>query len=353
MKRHLGKILQSALAMLVGLATAQATASANVADFYAGKQIGLLVGSAPGGGYDAYARQVARFLAKHVPGSPTIVVQNMPGAGSLNMMNYLFNVSVRDGTVIGAPQNGVAFEPLLHLLSTDGKTARFDPRKGYWIGSATKDIFVPFVWHETAVTTLDDLKRVSLRFGANEPNTDNSTLAILLIRMFGAKINLVHGYPGSSTALMLAMERGEIQGLAGMPYTSLKARSPQFIEEKKIRFLTQIGMTPHPDLPDVPLLLDAAPDAESRKALEVILAKYEMARPFLTTPGVPMDRVAALRAAFNATVVDPAFIEEGEKQGLEVDLVTGEAVQKIIDQVYQTPESLVLRIRETLKAERP
>jgi tripartite-type tricarboxylate transporter receptor subunit TctC len=163
----------------------------------------------------------------------------------------------------------------------------------------------------------------------------------------------VHGYPGSSTALMLAMEQREIDGLAGMPYTSLKARSPQFITEKKIRFLTQIGLKRHPDLPEVPLLLDLVKDPDDHRALAVILTKYEMARPFFTTPNVPTDRVAALRAAFNATMADPEMIQEAEKQGLEINLVTGEEVQKLIKDVYDTPDSLVLKVRETLKAERP
>lgn len=338
---------------VIAVAVTMPTMAQNVAAFYKGKNVVLIVGSATGGGYDTYARQIARHLGKHIPGNPNIVVQNMPGAGSLNMTNHVYNVAPRDGTVIGAPQNGVPFEPLLHLLSPDGKTARFDAQQMIWIGSATKDIFMPFVWHESKVRTLADLGKFPTRFGANEPNTDNSTLAILLNRMFDAKIDIVHGYPGSSTALMLAMEQGEIDGLAGMPYTSLKSRSPQFITEKKIRFLAQIGMKGHPDLPEVPLLLDLVKGAENRKALEVILSKYEMARPFFTTPGVPADRVAALRAAFNATMKDPVLLQEAEKQGLEIELVTGEEVQKIVKDVYAIPDALVVKVREVLRAERP
>jgi tripartite-type tricarboxylate transporter receptor subunit TctC len=343
--------------LIVGLAFGGALASQAVAQdaaaFYKGKQVIMMVGSATGGGYDAYARQVARHLGKHIPGNPAMVVQNMPGAGSLNMTNYVYNVAPKDGTVIGAPQNGVPFEPLLHLLSPDGKTARFDARKMNWIGSATKDVFVPFVWHESKVKTFADLTKIPVRFGANEPNTDNSTLAILLKRMFDAKIDVVHGYPGSSTALMLAMEQREIDGLAGMPYTSLKARSPQFIAEKKIRFLAQISMRKHPDLPDVPLLLDLVKTKDDRKALEVIVSKYEMARPYFTTSGVPAERVKALRDAFNATMKDPAMLKEAEKQGLEINLVTGEEVQALVKNVYATPPDLVQRVRDVLKADRP
>jgi tripartite-type tricarboxylate transporter receptor subunit TctC len=325
----------------------------DAAAFYKGKQVIMMVGSSTGGGYDAYARQVARHLGRFIPGNPTLVVQNMPGAGSLNMTNYVFNVAPKDGTVLGAPQNGVPFEPLLHLLSPDGKTARFDARKMNWIGSATKDVFVPFVWHESKVKTFADLTKTPVRFGAAEPNTDNSTLAILLNRMFDAKIDVVHGYPGSSSALMLAMEQGEIDGLAGMPYTSLKARSPQFITEKKIRFLAQISMRKHPDLPDVPLLLDLVKTPEDHKALEVILSKYEMSRPYFTSPGVPPERVKALREAFNATMKDPVMLKESDKQGLEIELVTGEEVQQLVKNVYDTPPPLVQKVRDMLKADRP
>jgi len=347
---------ESFLAMSVALAcvfACNAAAEDDVSNFYKNKNVIMMVGSATGGGYDAYARQVARHLGKYIPGTPNMVVQNMPGAGSLNMINHVYNVAPKDGTVIGAPQNGVPFEPLLHLLSPDGKTARFDAQELIWIGSATKDIFVPFVWHESKIQTFGDLAKIPTRFGANEPNTDNSTLAILLNRMFDAKIDIVHGYPGSSTALMLAMEQREIDGLAGMPYTSLKARSPQFITEKKIRFLAQIGLKGHPDLPNVPLLLDLIKNAEDHKVLEVILTKYEMARPYFTTPGVPKDRVAALRNAFNATMADPDMLKESEKQGLEINLVTGEEVQTLIKAVYDTPDSLVQKVRQALKAERP
>jgi tripartite-type tricarboxylate transporter receptor subunit TctC len=338
--------------VLAGTMTMDAAAQ-DAAAFYKGKNVMMMVGSATGGGYDAYARQVARHLGRFIPGNPNIVVQNMPGAGSLNMTNHVFNAAPKDGTIIGAPQNGVPFEPLLHLLSPDGKTARFNAQEMIWIGSATKDIFVPFVWHESKVKTFADLPNTSIRFGANEPNTDNSTLAILLNRMFDAKIDIVHGYPGSSTALMLAMEQREIDGLAGMPYTSLKARSPQFITEKKIRFLTQIGLKGHPDLPEVPLLLDLVKTPDDRKALEVILTKYEMARPFFTTPGVPAERVKALRDAFNATMKDPTMLEESDKQGIEINLVTGEEVQQLVNNVYSTPPALVQKVRETLKADRP
>ena len=179
----------------------------------------------PGGGYDAYARLVQRHFGSHIPGNPSVVVQNMPGAGSLNMVNHVANLAARDGTIVGAPQTGVAFEPVFKLLSPDGKTARFDATEFGWLGNASKDIIVPFVCEDVPVRTFDDLLTTPVKMGANETNTDNSIMAVLLIRMFKAKISLFNGYPGSSSNLMLAVQSRELDGLAGMPYSSLTSRS--------------------------------------------------------------------------------------------------------------------------------
>ena len=316
-----------------------------VQDFYTGKQVSLIIGSSVGGGYDSYARLVGRHFGKHIPGKPTIVVQNMPGAGSLNMTNYVYNVAPRDGSVLGASQNSVAFEPLFHLLSPGGKTARFDARKLNWIGSPTKEVYVPFVKSQSGVQVFGDLKKIPVRFGANERNTDNSLLALLLNKMFDTKIDVIHGYPGSSTALMLAMERGEIDGLAGMSYGSLIGISDHLLSEKKIRLLAQIGLGKHGDLPDVPLLLDLAESDEDRAIMQALFAKYEMARPIFTAPDVPADRVAALRAAFSATAADPAFIAEAKNQRLEIQPVRGQDIQDLVDRIYKMPDSLVQKVR--------
>jgi tripartite-type tricarboxylate transporter receptor subunit TctC len=324
------------------LATAPAGAQAS---FYQGKQINLIVGSGTGGGYDSYARLVARHLGRHIPGEPTVIVQNMPGAGSLNMTNYVNNVAPKDGTVLGAPQNGVAFEPLFHLLSPGGKTARFDPLKMHWIGSATKENFIPFVLADSEIKSFGDLRTRGARFGASSPNTDNGILALLLNRMFGTKIEIIHGYPGSTGSLIIALEQKEIDGLAGMPFASLRVNASHLLSVNKVRFLTQIGMTRHPQLPDVPLLLDEAKDKADREALIAIIARYEMARPVFAAPEVPSDRVALLRKAFAAMVLDEGLIKDAESQKLDIDLVRGEDIEKIVADTYRLPEDIIARVR--------
>jgi tripartite-type tricarboxylate transporter receptor subunit TctC len=348
---HYGRLLVAFLGILI--AAGLPARADSVSDFYHGKQVTITVGSAAGGGYDAYARLVARHFGRHIPGEPSVVVQNMPGAGSLNMVNHVANLAPRDGTIVGAPQTGVAFEPVFKLLSSDGKTARFDATQFGWIGNASKDIIVPFVWSEVPVRTFDDLLTTPVRMGANETNTDNSIMAVLLIRMFKAKITLFNGYPGSSSNLMLAVQSRELDGLAGMPYTSLTSRSADLVRDGKLRFLAQVGLSRLPGLPDVPMLLDKTKTAEDRETLSLILIKNEMARPYFVGPQVPPDRVAGLRAAFEKTIKDPAAVAEAKKSGLDFDFVSGADVQALVAKVYATPAASAERVRDALKSDRP
>jgi tripartite-type tricarboxylate transporter receptor subunit TctC len=348
---HYGRLLAALLGALVSIA-ASARADA-VSDFYRGKQVTITVGSAAGGGYDAYARLVQRHFGSHIPGNPSVVVQNMPGAGSLNMVNHVANLAARDGTIVGAPQTGVAFEPVFKLLSPDGKTARFDATEFGWLGNASKDIIVPFVWEDVPVRTFDDLLTTPVKMGANETNTDNSIMAVLLIRMFKAKISLFNGYPGSSSNLMLAVQSRELDGLAGMPYSSLTSRSGDLVRDGKLRFLAQVGLSKLPELPDVPMLLDKTKTPEDRETLSLILIKNEMARPYFVGPQVPSDRVAALRAAFEATIKDPKTVAEAKKSGLDLDFVSGADVQALVAKVYATPAASAERVRAVLKSDRP
>jgi tripartite-type tricarboxylate transporter receptor subunit TctC len=277
----------------------------------------------------------------------------MPGAGSLNMVNHVANLAPRDGTIVGAPQTGVAFEPVFKLLSPDGRTARFDATQFGWIGNASKDIIVPFVWHDVPVRTFDDLLNTPVKMGANETNTDNSIMAVLLIRMFKAKIALFNGYPGSSSNLMLAVQSRELDGLAGMPYSSLTSRSGDLVRDGKLRFLAQVGLSKLPELPDVPMLLDKTKTPEDRETLSLILIKNEMARPYFVGPQVPSDRVTALRGAFEETIKDPKTIAEAKKSGLDLGFVSGADVQALVAKVYATPVASAERVRTVLKSDRP
>jgi tripartite-type tricarboxylate transporter receptor subunit TctC len=329
-------------------AGASPASAESVEDFYKGRQVSLIVGSGTGGGYDGYARLVARHIGRHIPGAPSVVVQNMPGAGSLNMTNFVYNVAPKDGSVLGACQNNVPFEPLFHTLSPGGKTARFDALKFNWIGSAAKENFIPFVMSDTGVTTLDDLRTRSLRFGASAPSTDNAILARVLNRLFDTRIDVVHGYPGSTASLIVALEQKEIEGLAGMPMASLRVNASHLLDAKRIRFLAQFGMKKHPDLPDVPLLIDLAKDPKDKEVVRAIIARYEMARPVFVAPEVPKDRVAALRKAFEAAINDPALLKDAAAQRFDIELVKGEEIEEIVAAAYRLPPDLVERVKSAI-----
>ncbi len=320
----------------------------SVEEFYKGRQVSLIVGSGTGGGYDSYARLVARHIGRHIPGSPAVIVQNMPGAGSLNMTNFVYNVAPKDGSVLGACQNNVPFEPLFHTLSPGGKTARFDPLKINWIGSAAKENFIPFVMSETGIKTLDELRTRPVRFGASAPSTDNGILALVLNRVFHTRIEVIHGYPGSTASLIVALEQKEIDGLAGMPLASLRVNASHLLAANRIQFLAQFGMTKHPDLPDVPLVIDLAPSAQDKEVLRAIIARYEMARPVFAAPEVPAERVAALRSAFEAAIADPALLKDAATQKLDIELVRGEDIAAMVASAYKLPPDLVERVKSAI-----
>jgi tripartite-type tricarboxylate transporter receptor subunit TctC len=342
MKRcKLGVALVAALL----LSAAEASAQQN---FYADKQISLLIGTTAGGGYDAYGRLVARHIGRHIPGQPAVVARNMPGAGGLASANYLYNRAPKDGTEILIVQNGLPFERLFQTLSPDGKNALFDATKFGWIGSATQTVFVTVTWHASGVRTLKDAMAKETILGASTPSADSYILAMLSNNLLGTKFKVVHGYAGA-TEVSLAVENGEVQGEAGKDWTTLTATKPQWIRDRMINILVQMGMRAHPDLKDVPMAIELAKSPEDRQIMEVVFAKYGMARPFFTAPGVPPDRLALLRRAFDATMSDPVAIAEATKLGMEVSPVRGEEVEAMVVKMMATPDGLAARARDVLK----
>lgn len=336
---------------VAGLFLGASTASADsVADFYKGKDISLFVGSAPGGGYDTTARLLARHYSKHIPGNPNIIIRNMPGAGSLAMTNHVANIAPKDGTALGAPQNTVPLERLLHILSPEGKNANFDAQKLNWLGTTSQEVFLLLAWHATPVDKFEDLMTTEMIVGSSGHNTDHSITARLLNNVFGTKLKVVTGY-GSSNEILLAMERGEVQGNSGRAYSSLLSTWPDAVRDKKVKILLQMGMQPHPDLPDVPSATKIAKTEADRAVLELVFSKYRMSRPYFVPAGVPKERIDALRRAFDATMKDPEFLKDAQKQQIEVDPVTGEEVQALLDRLFQTPEVLVAKAREMLKTQ--
>jgi tripartite-type tricarboxylate transporter receptor subunit TctC len=325
------------------IAVAPAAAQQSVADFYKGKTIRIIVGVGVGSGYDLNARVLARTLPSHIPGNPTVIVQNQPGAGSLSMTNALYNTGPFDGTVIGASFNGMPTAPLL-----EPSGARFDPNKLNWLGSTNRETQVTYVWHTAPVQKLADLYTTELIVGAQAPGSTQYDFPILLNHLFGTKFKVVTGYE-STPKIHLAMESGEVQGNGATNWSTLKALSSNWIEEKKIRVIMQWGLKKNPELTDVPLVLDLAKTPSDRQALELALARLEFGRPFFLPPNVPPERVDALRRAFDATVKDPAFLADADKSKIEVDPLTGEQVATLVEQVSHTPAETVARVRAAME----
>jgi len=313
-----------------------------VAGFYRGKQIHLMVGSGVGSGYDINARMVARHLVGHIPGNPTIVVQNQPGAGSLIMVNTLANTAPKDGTFIAAVINGVPTSPLLQP-----DAARFDPTKLNWIGSSNRDTQVIYTWHTSPVRELQDLLSKELIIGATSSGTTQFDFPMVTNAILGTKFKIVSGYEGTAQ-IHKAMEAGEVQGLGSLAWSSLKTLNADWIANGKVRILAQWSSPAHPDLAAYPLVETLAKTDEDRLALKLLTSRLEAGRPFVAPPGVPPARVAALRKAFDETMQDPAFLAEAKRLQLDVEPMQGEEVAALVRSVLATPPAVVTRVRKVL-----
>jgi tripartite-type tricarboxylate transporter receptor subunit TctC len=325
----------------VGLAH-PAVAQDDVAAFYQGKQLRMIVGSAAGGGYDLFARIVARHIVQHIPGRPTIIVQNQPAAGGVVMANQLYGQGPKDGTVIGVPINGLPTAPLLQTGT------QFDPTRLIWLGSTNREAYVAFVWHTVPIERIEELARREVIVGATTPGTTMVDFPLLVNAVLGFKFKVVRGYQGTPQ-INLAIERGEVQGMGGLGWASVKAQTPHWINEKKIKVLVQYGLKRYSELPDVPTMLELAKSEADRQAMAMLFARTEYGRPYFLPPDVPAERVTALRRAFDATMKDPAFVAEAGKLQFEVDPLTGEAVQALVAQLAATPHDVVARVRAALE----
>ena len=335
--RLLGWML-AALLGVSGVARADA-----VEDFYRGRTVNLYIGYSVGGGYDDYARAVARHLGKHIPGNPTVVPQNMEGAGSLRAANYIYSRAPKDGSAIATFARGAAFYPLMGL-----EGATFDAVKMNWIGSANNETSLCVAWASTGITKFDDLKTREMTAGGTGPTDDTVQFVKVINGVLGAKIRSVAGYPGGNDVL-LAMERGEVQGRCGWSYSSALATRPTWLTEHKINILLQLGLTKHMELPDVPLVMDLPMSDESRSILKLVFARQVMGRPFAAPPGVPADRLAALRKAFDETLADPEFLADAQKAGLEINPVSGADVQSLVADIYKIRPEIAVQAGKLLQ----
>jgi tripartite-type tricarboxylate transporter receptor subunit TctC len=322
--------------------------SQSATDFFAGKQLSVLIGTTVGGGYDLYARVLARHMGRHLPGQPTLIAKNLPGAGGLTLANYLYNRAPADGTEFATVQNGLPFERLFQTLSSEGKNALFDATQFGWIGSITQSAYVTVTWHSAPVKTLADAMTREVVLGASATSSDSYVLAMLANRLLGTKFKVVHGYPGAAE-VDLAVENGEVRGEAGKDWSTLTTTRPQWIKDGKINILVQMGMSAHADLRRVPMAIDLAKSAEDRQVMEIVFAKFGMSRPFFAPPGISQGRLSVLRSAFDDTMTDPAFLAEARKLGMEVNPVRGEDVQALVTRIMRTPAELAQRARQVLR----
>jgi tripartite-type tricarboxylate transporter receptor subunit TctC len=333
-----------ALGCMAGIGWSAPASAEDVAAFYRGKQIRIVVGSAAGGGYDLFARIVARHLANHVPGNPTIIVQNLPAAGGMVMTNQLFSQGPKDGTVIGAPINGIPTAPLLQP-----NAARFDATRLNWLGSTNREAYVAFVWHTAPVQSIAELTSREVVVGATAPGTTMVDFPLLTNDILGLKFRVVRGYE-STPQINHAIERGEVQGMGGIGWASVKAQTPHWISEKKIRVLAQYGLKRYAELAGVPTMLELAKSEPDRAAMRMLFARTEYGRPYFLPPDVPAERVQALRRAFDATMKDSGFVADAARLQLEIDPMTGEEVQALVAQLAGTPGDIVARVRAALEA---
>ncbi|MGH2379001.1 MAG: Bug family tripartite tricarboxylate transporter substrate binding protein [Candidatus Limnocylindria bacterium] len=313
---------------------------AAVADFYRGKTVRIIVGYNPGGGYDGYARTLANHIGKHIPGNPTVIVENMPGAGSMLSANHLFTAAPKDGTVFGTFSRGL---PEAELRGDEGpqfKAAEFN-----WIGSMNEEVSVCVVRSDSGITSLEDATTQTVTVGATGPNDDTGFFPRLLNSLVGTQFELKTGYPGGND-VNLAIERGEVQGRCGWSWSSVVSTRQQWLDDKFVTILTQMSLNKHPDIPsDIPLVTELTTDPDAKQLLEVVFSRQAMGRPFAAPPGIPEERVKALQDAFEQTMEDPEFLAAAEEAKQEINPATGAEVQAIVEKIFTTSPALVEKLK--------
>ena len=317
----------------------------NVADFFRGQTITIIVGSDPGGGYDAYARPVSRHLGGLIPGQPNVVVKYMPGAASIVASNYLFASAPRDGLTIGAIQRQIPFEPM-----RGDQSARYDPFKMNWLGSVTAETSVLIVWSTAPQHGAQDLLTMPLIAASLGTGTDSEVESIAMARLLGAPIKLISGYQGTPDAL-LALERGEVQGVHGISSSYVRTKKADWLRDGKIRLLLQSGLKPGPGLETLPTIYDLVKTAEGKQVWDLILAPKVMSRPYVLPPEVPAERVTALRTAFDRLMEDPAFLADMGALQLEVIPISGAEIDSLMKRLYEAPPAAIGEMRRAIAPE--
>ena len=340
---RLGTVGRGIATAVLALAPTAATAQ-SPAEFYKGKNVELYIGYSVGGAYDLYARVLARHLGRHIPGNPTIIPKNMEGAGSLRLANWLYNVGAKDGTVLATIGRGTGFDPLL-----GSKGAQFQADKFTWIGSANNEVSICVAWKGSGITKFEDTMTKELIVGGTGAAADTDQFPRILNGVLGTKFKIVSGYPGGND-ITLAMERGEVKGRCGWSWSSVVATHKRWVDDKTITVLVQLSLNKHPDLPDVPLVMEFAKTEEQKQIFRLIFARQVMGRPFLAPPGLPRDRAEALRRAFDETMKDSEFLADATRTQLEITPVAGEEVEKLVTELYQTPKPVADKAAEFIRS---
>src|ERR1700681_1876672 len=321
-----------------------ACAADPVADFYSGKSVQLVIGYAPGGGYDIYARALARHMARHIPGNPAIVVQNMPGAGSIKAANYLYNIAPKDGSAFGGFSRGAFLDPLLGR----GEGAQYVAARYGWLGSISNEVGVCAFRADSGIATWQDMQSKSYVIGSTGAGADSDVFPSVLRKMFGLPMKVVTGYH-SAADVVLAITRKEVDGRCGWSWSSMMAWNKDLYQSKAVNVALQLASQKLAELPDTPSIVEVARDADQQAALKLILSRQTMARPYVAPPGLPPERLAALRAAFDATMTDPDFLADAQRQDLEVRPVSGPQADALINEIYATPPAVVKLAIEVMR----
>jgi tripartite-type tricarboxylate transporter receptor subunit TctC len=332
-------VVSAAVVLAVGALPAQADA---VADFYKGKTISLIVGTSSGNDYDFRGRLLARHLGRHIPGNPTIVPRNMPGAGGINAANWFANVAPRDGTTVH-----MVMATIMGKQAVKAPGVQYDARKFSWIGNTTSTPNVTSAWHTSGITSIEQVKTKELIVGA-PAGTAGEAYVVVMNALAGTKFKLVTGYAGGNE-VNLAMERGEIHGRASNSWASWKSTRPDWVRDKKLVVLVQVALQRHPELKSVPTLIELVNTDLDKKLMAFLSAETAVARALIAPPEIPADRLAALRKAFDATVKDPQFLMEAEKKGrMDITPLSGVEAQKIAHGIVATPPEVIARARQVL-----
>src|SRR5215470_14932309 len=332
--------------LLAIASTALAAAPATAADYYAGKTIELVVGGDAGGGYDIYARTVARHLASHIPGNPTIVVKNMPGAGSTRAGIYISSVAPKDGTSLGALMPGAIIGPLLD----DKPNLQFDPTKVLYVGTADSGVRVCTTYETSKIKTFEDAQRQKTVLGASSAGGATRDYGYLHNHTAGTKFEIVTGYKGT-VDIALAMERGEVDGMCGWDWSSVKSQKSEWIRDKKVNVLVQVSLEPLEELTErgVPHIWKFVPKEDDRKVAELVVSQQVFQRSYIAPPQTPAEALAILRAGFDATMKDPAFLADADKVKISIAPIQGGKVQDLIARLYATPKEFVERAKAVIK----